>query len=277
MFLCDQPSGYFPTQMIQKMIVHKECADFAKYLRFEDLENIHYEDIDYSGNLIDDDVETLMDDYFINSDEILQGFYRDNLLSDELLTEYDLDYLALGRVDDDNEIYDFPSILVGNRNQIREHVRKLWNNPVEVVSVKVERTVRRGKKPDGTEFDLDINDSRDGALHVYTPEGTRNHCFCQMCHRLKPYRLIEVNNIEKLPTHYFSQLRIALCLECSKKFEYYRDNEAIRTSFANRIKTTTILPNNGTVDVKISGEEKITFTAKHLAEVQEILLQKPKK
>ena len=208
--------------------------------------------------------------------KILRGFYKDGQLSDELLSEYELDYLALGRSNDFGDSYEFPSDPVVNRNSLREHIRKQWRNPVKVVSVEVKRSVYRGQNRDGTTFDLGIKDAREGALKIYTPEGTYEHCFCQMCHQVKPYRLMEVNNIEILPKYYFPQLRVALCLECSKRFEYLRGNASIRDAFISAIKKAS-LQNQGTIDIEIGHDETITFTGKHLAEVQEILNQMPKK
>ena len=274
LFLCDQPSGYFPVKMIQRLIVHKECEEFARFMRRSDLNGIHYDDIDYYETLTADDVETLLDDYFINSEEILRGFYRDGLFPDELLSEYELEYLAIGRANDYGESYQFPTAPVRDRASIRNHVQELWKAPVAVVSIKEERTVQKGKNRDGSTFDLGIQDARNGALQIYTPEGTNKLCFCQMCHRVKPHKLIEVNNIEVRPQFYFPQLRIALCLECSKRFESLRNNAAIRTEYINAIKSASI-QNQGTVDIRIGHEDTITFTAKHLAEVQEILQQMP--
>ena len=277
LFICSQPTGYFPTKMIQELIVHKECIGLAKYLCCEELNIIHYDDIYSKETLTADDVETLLDDYFDNSEEILRGFYKDDLFPDELIRNYNLDYLAIGYIGDNNEDYDFPVSPIGNRNSLREHIKKQWQNPVKVVSVVEERKVQKGQNIDGNTFDLSINDAREGALKIYTPYGARDRCFCQMCLRVKPYKLIEVNNIELHPTHYFPQLRIALCLECSRRFIFYRLNSAIRDTFIESIKSMHISPNQGTVDVNIGDEDKITFTAKHLAEVQEILLQKPSK
>ena len=95
-----------------------------------------------------------------------------------------------------------------------------------------------------------------------------------MCRRVKPHRLIKVNNIEAQPKYYFPQLRIALCLECSKHFEYLRNNKTIRTGFINAIKNASI-QDQGTIDIRIDREDTIRFTAKHLAEIQEILRQRP--
>lgn len=275
LFLCDQPEGYFPVEMIQRLIVHSECAAFAKYLRCSDLRDIHYEDVDYYDVLTADDVETLVDDYFVNSEEILRGFYRDGLLPEELLNEYDLEYLALGRTSDyEDESYEFPYDPVGDWNSLKNHVRKQWESSVRIVATKVERTVYKGQNKNGSLFELGINDAREGALRTYTPEGAHKLCFCQMCHRVKPYRLIEVNNIEVRPRYYFPQLRVSLCLECSKRFEFLRSNTAIREDFIKAIKNTQV-QNQGIVEVPIGREDTVSFTAKHLAELKEIFNQMP--
>ncbi len=109
------------------------------------------------------------------------------------------------------------------------------------------------------------------------PEGTQDCCFCQMCGNVKSKRLIEVNNIDIEPKYYFPQLRVVLCLECSKRFEYKRKNERIRKEYLAFIRNTEI-GDQGTVDIPIDPEEdgnKIRFTATHLAEIQEILRQMP--
>ncbi len=274
LFLCNQPSGYFPVRMIQKMIVHKECSTFAQFMRLSDLSGIHFDDVDYNETLTADDLETLLDDYFINSEEILRGFYRKGLLPDELLKEYELEYLAIGRASDYGESYQFPAVPVKDRSLLKKHVQELWQHPISVISVDEMHTVQKGKNQDGSTFGLDIRDARDGVLHIYTPEGASKLCFCQMCHRVKPYKLIEVNNIQVMPRYFFPQLRVALCLECSKRFESLRNNSTIRKEFMNALKTATI-QNQGAIDVCIGHENSITFTATHLAVVQEILQNMP--
>ena len=272
LFICNEPTGYFPVKMIQRLIVHKECQDFAKYMKLSELCHIHYNEIGYKEFLTADDVECLLDDYFENAEEILRGFYKEGLLPDELLEEYGLEFISVGRAG--GEHYVFPMDPVIDRNSLINHVKRLLISPARIVSVKVERTVQKGQAKDGTRFELNVKDTREGALRTYMPEGTHNQCFCQMCHQVKPYRLIEVNNIEILPKYYFPQLRIALCLECSKRFEYLRNNSAIRKKYLNDIKNFNI-QNQGTVDIDIGREDKITFTGKHLAEIQEILRRMP--
>lgn len=101
-----------------------------------------------------------------------------------------------------------------------------------------------------------------------------------MCRKVKPYEWVEVNNIIAAPRYFFPQTRVALCLECSKKFEAMRSANAPKGKrgredpFAAALKAARIV--GGCVDVAI-GKESIRFTATHLAEIQEILRSMPDK
>ena len=97
-----------------------------------------------------------------------------------------------------------------------------------------------------------------------------------MCLKPKPKVYIEVNSIDILPEFFFSQLRLSLCLECSKRFEALRHNEPIRKAFIRCIKEY-VITDEGTVEIPIGNFDSITFTAKHLAEIQEIFRQIPPK
>lgn len=275
LFVSDQPKDYFPVDMIRRITAHPECKAFAKYIHCENLSTVHFEDLDYYEPLTDDDVETLLDDYFINSEEILRKFYQSGYLSEELLQRYDLTYLETERVGDDEQRYEFPSESVSNRTQLSLHVAKLLQRPIRIVTVYVKRAVHKGQVGSEEAFDLKISDAREGVLNIYAPEGTKKLCFCQMCRRVKPPSLIEVNSIESRPAYYFPQMRVALCLECSKRFESLRGNRPIREKFLETIEKTSVT-NQGAVDVPIGKSETITFTGRHLAEIQEIMKKMPK-
>lgn len=274
MFLCTQPTGYFAVEMLQRITVHKECAGFAEYIKCRSLSDVYYEDIDYCEQLTADDIESLQDDYFVHSEEILRGFNRDEFLSDELLDEYGLEYLGMGRMNDTYSEFSFPEKPVRDRLQLIQHIRAAVKNPVSIFSAKVERTVMKGRRTNGVVFDLSGNEARNNTLQIYTPEGAHKVAFCQMCLRPKPYMLMEVNNLEVKPKYYFHQTRIALCLECSKRFEALREKEIIRNQYMKAIRFADVTK-SGKVEIPI-GEETITFTATHLAEVQELLKQMPK-
>lgn len=269
-FLCDQPVGYFAVNLLQRMIVHEECSGLAEYIKCCSLSDIHYDDIDYDEDLTADDVEALQDDYFAHSEEILRGFYRDGYLSDELLAKYDMAYIGMGRPDEDSSEYDFPEDAVYDKNRLVQHVSELCKNPATIITVKMERSVSKGQKKDGTVFDLSANEVRNSTLQIYTPEGEKTRAFCQMCRRLKSHMLMEVNNLELKPKYFFPQTRVALCLECSKRFELMRENRSIRDDYLNAIRDAKI-SDEGKVEIPVGQEDILTFTATHLAEIQEIL------
>ncbi len=275
LFLCDQPCGYFPVDMLRRIIVHRECAGLAAYIKCRNLSDIHYDDIVHYEDLTADDIEALQDDYFAHSEEILRGFYRDGYLSDELLTEYDLAYLGMGRPDESYTEYSFPEKPVRDRAQLIQHVETALEDPVTIFTAKVERSILKGRRSNGVTFELSGNDARGNTLQIYTPEGAKKIAFCQMCRRLKPYMLMEVNNLERKPKYYFHQTRVALCLECSKRFEALREKNNIREEYLKAIRNANVSA-EGKVEIPVGREDTLTFTATHLAEVQELLKKMPK-
>lgn len=276
LFVCDK-SIYFTTKMIKSITVHDECKGLANDINIKSLRDIHFDDIHYSEKLTEEEIEDLVyvePDYFKNWEEILYRFHQRSLLSDELLNYYDLEYFTIQRLDDNYNKYDFPSEQVGNRELLNYHISKLWNSPAKILSVEEKRQVRKIRNKDGKLLDLNSNDAREETITRYSPYGEPNLCFCQMCGKLKDKKFIEVNNLELEPEYYFPQLRVALCLECSKHFESLRKNTSIRQRYFDSIKKTHITF-EGKIPIKIYDNNSLTFTAKHLAEIQEILKQSP--
>lgn len=279
LFICSQQSGYFGVKMLKRITVHKECVGLAKYINCRNLSDIYYEDVDYYEQLTADDIEAIMDDYFMHSEEIVRGFYRNEYLSDELLAEYDLEYLGMGRANDSYTEYTFPEKPVHDRAQLIRHVEKeSLKDLVIVFTEKVERSVQKGRrKSNGATFDLSGNDVRQRTLEIYTPEGTgKKISFCQMCLSVKDHKFMEVNNLELKPKYYFYQTRVALCLECSKRFELLRKNNNNREKYLKAICRADVLQ-GGKVQIPVGDGYTLTFTATHLAEIQEILKRRPKK
>lgn len=275
MFLCKQPVGYFAIEMLQGMTVHKECEGLAEFIKCRNLSDIYYDDIDYQEQLTADDVEALMDDCFVHSEEILRGFYRDEYLSDELLAEYDLEYIGMGHTNDYYTEYSFPENPVRDRAQLIQHIKSALKNPTTIFTEKVQRSVMKGRRSNGTVFDLSGTEIRNTTLQIYTPEGEKKIAFCQMCLRPKPWMLMEVNNLELKPRYYFPQTRVALCLECSKRFEALREKDNIREVYLKAIQNTSTA-GVGKVEIPVGHEDTLTFTATHLAEVKELLKKMPK-
>ena len=154
---------------------------------------------------------------------------------------------------------EFPEKQIKNYNSLKEHIRNAWKlapNPyVEKKYIK-----REPLKPiDKTSY----------TLNMYGSIYSKDKCFCQMCRKLYPNRYIERNDIEKVPSFAWNQMYLSLCLQCSKDFVLMRNNNTIWERFIKDIKNANVL-NVGIVQI-IIGDRTITFTATHLAEVQEIL------
>lgn len=278
-FICNEVTGYFQSSIILSVSVHDECKKLAEFLSYPLLSGIHYQDMPDVERLTGDDIEELSDDYFVNGEEILRNFYRDGKLSEELVAEYGLEYIAMQTSQDDDYL-EFPEKPVRNIEKLRNHIRLELKNPIKIIPVKVERTVHKGRDSNGREFGIDDRNIRKRTLEIYTPEGVHGRCFCQMCRKVKPYDLMEVNNIIAEPKYFFTQTRVALCLECSKRFEairlpnFQKSKQGGENTFITAIRQTRI-GSDGCVDIPI-GNETIRFTATHLAEVQELLKVMPK-
>lgn len=280
LFICKKVTGYFQSRIILAMSVHNECRKFADYLKCGELANIHYQDIRSVEALTQDDVDDFIDDYFVNAEEILRNYYRDGKLSDELVAEYGLEYIAMQSSQDD-EYLEFPEKPVKDFAMLHRHIQTELQNPRKIEKVKVERTVQKYIDSSGNMHGIDDNNVRKQTLTIYSPEGVYGRCFCQMCRKVKPYELMEVNNLIADPEYFFHQTRVALCLECSKSFEAIRTANALKRksgmddpvlSYIRGVSIGTA----GYIDVPITKDKTIRFTATHLAEIQEILLGMPK-
>ena len=277
LFICEEVTGFFQSPIILSMSVHDECKRLAEYLKCTSLSNIHYQDITSDADLTADDIEDFNTDYFANGEEILRNYYRDGKLSDDLVAEYGLEYIAM-QTSQDDEYLEFPDDPIKNLAKLRSHIQNELRTPKKIVKVKVERTVSKYRDSSGNMYSLEDNSVRKQTLAIYTPEGIHGRCFCQLCRKVKPYEFMEVNNIIAEPEYFFHQTRVALCLECSKQFEAIRwsnthsKKQGQGDPFLSAIRDTPI-GNAGHVDVLLtkSTGKTIRFTATHLAEIQEIL------
>ena len=274
LFVCEEVTGFFQSPIILSMSVHDECKKFAEYLKCASLSTIHYQDIVGDADLTADDIEDFNTDYFANREEILRNYYRDGRLSDDLVAEYGLEYIAMQSSQDD-EYLEFPDDPVPNIEKLRRHIQIQMGSPKKIVKTKVERTVNKYMDSSGNLYSLEDNSVRKQTLAIYTPEGIHGRCFCQLCRKVKPYEFMEVNNIIAEPEYFFHQTRVALCLECSKQFEAIRWSNAHGKKqgqgdpFLSAIRDAPI-GTAGHVDVLLtkSTGKTIRFTATHLAEIQ---------
>lgn len=251
--------------VIKDLVVSDAFVNLALYLECTDILEIHYDDIDVQLETISDaDIEDFQNEFTFGM-EILEGFIRDGIITDEQIEKFNLQYL-ISTSGDDDEYEDFPGKEVANLQKLRIHVRDMFrNNPNPYVEK--ERVVREPKNPVNKEAYI---------TSMYGSEYSEHKCFCQMCQRTVPKTHIERNDVQKQPKYGWDQMYLSLCLNCSKDYILLRNNNAVWEKFIGSIIETDV-ENEETVRVPI-GNKELAFTAVHLAEIQAIFeLEKEEK
>lgn len=275
LFWSNLKEDYFQVEMLLSLIVHPECRELAQKLRYEELKYIRYENLEIDEALTEDDVEALTDSYFQYSDELLHGCYRDGYLSRDLLEEHNLQYIGVTVSEGEMEHYTFPGEPVLNPKRLKIFIENQMRDRGKIVSVKCTRMVQKIQNKNGKTYDIPERETRDKTMERYEPEGRRDLCFCQMCKKVKSKAKIEVNRLEPEPLLYFHQMHVALCLECSVDFKAFRQNPEIEQRFLSTIRSESTA-NRPMIAVQLYKDRTITFTGTHLAEIQEILRQRPR-
>ena len=249
---------WYVGDLVRTMVVDSKYAALAEFLGCGEVETIHFDDIDYElDDVLDDDIEDLQCD-FVNFYEIIINLINEGLISDEQIAKYHLEFGMVGPDDDDDPYEEFPERPVQNISKLRKHIADKWSshrNPY------IERKYIVWKPKFGL-------DKANYSLSMYQSAFNPNKCFCQMCKRLTSRRYIERNDIEKNPAYAWDQMYLNLCLECSKDYKLLRNNEIIWQQFVQSIMRENPLQ-GGSIEIKIGGMS-VTFTATHLAEIQEI-------
>lgn len=250
---------YFAGPLILTYTVSEKYEKLAHYLNCPDILKIHYDDFDIEiEEILDDDIEDLQCE-FENFFEIISRMINAGLISDEQIERYNLDFGSSGSDDDDDVYEEFPEQEVKNVLSLRTHIQSLWKgskNPY------VEKQYIQWKP----KYALD---KKNYAYSMYQSMFSENRCFCQMCRQKVHKKYIERNDIEKAPAYAWNQMYLNLCLTCSKDYISMRYNDIVWGEFINAI--MAVKPSTaGKFEVPI-GNSTITFTATHIAEVQEIL------
>ena len=258
------------SELLRKMCAAQEAESLARALRWESVRWINYEDIParFVSSLSADDIEAFLDDNLYHGTEILRAFIADGYVSDELIEDYELQYLIEYRMTDADEAeYEFPNEPVADRKRLNRDIQERAKNPSRIVKVKEERTVDKVNY-NGKLTGLDHKEIRNRTMSRYTPANSRRDCFCQICKKVRNQMYIEVNNLESEPKCYWPEMRVSLCLNCSKWFVSFR-NSGEYPKFIESVRNADC-SGNRPIELKISNRT-ITFTQKHLAVIQEIL------
>ncbi len=94
--------------------------------------------------------------------------------------------------------------------------------------------------------------------------GNRYKGYCQMCG--KPNRFWEVVEIFNNPTKELEFMNLSLCPNCASKYRRLRNDRELMAEFANNLRSASFIDQSAIV-----GEDCITFTKVHLAEVKTVL------
>ena len=174
--------------------------------------------------------------------------------------KYHLEF-GLTESDDDDDLFEeFPDRPIRDLTRLRKHIQETWRSRPNPYTEKQYIIWKPQFPMDKTNY----------ALSMYQSKFYQNRCFCQMCKSLTPYRYIERNDIERNPAFAWEQMYLNLCLNCSKDYKLLRNNEVIWQQFLSNIMKINPMT-DGSFEVPIGSSSKsITFTATHLAEVQEI-------
>jgi len=267
-FISDNPEQYYNGELIPSHIIAKSCEKFAEFIGcFSRVNTVTYEQLKVTEPLTADDIESLYDDSIFYGLNILKKCRRDGYITDELNEVYGP--FDGGTDGDGDNNYDFPIEIV-------KGALKVSSVPREII---VENEIRKVAKivlPNGNKQLLTNSEAHANLIDRYRPDGHRDICFCQMCRKPKNIKYIEVNSLVLAPKYYWPQLHMCFCLECSKRFEEYRRNERVIQKFYDGIAKASIhsdVPIEVVIDRNPDNEKciSITFTQKHLAEIQEIL------
>lgn len=261
--------GYFCGPLLCSRIVSKEAAELAKLIRCPDISVIMYDDLEIDTDLTADDIEDLRSGYVRRGYYILEQCMVDGLISDELIQRYGLEGVKRTDYGEYFDEDDFPNEPIKNIVNLRSKLATLCLVARKIVKVQEPRTVDKVQLPSGKQQLLDSAEIREDTMKRYRPTMNTDGCFCQMCRAVKSTEYIEVNNILVKPEYYWPQMRVALCLDCSKRFKLMRGNPDIIKTFYKNIRHAD-LQSASAIKVPI-GNADIRFTQTHLAEIQEIL------
>ena len=255
----NKDKNYFDGNFLASLCIDEDYEGFAKFLEIHDLSRISYEDIPTNiAKITSDDIEDLRACFSSEKYvELIKGLIKKELVPEELILKYGLEY---GPIKENlNFDEDFPLSDVKNREKTLQKIRTDWTH---------------GKNPYEMRQYINwvpkfANNLKHEYLYNMYGSEDEGYCFCQLCKRKISTRYTEANEIEKEPAFAWKQMYVLLCLECSKDYKAYRNDDKIWYDFVSDIMNVTF-PSCGLFDISL-GDIKIRFTAVHITEIQEIL------
>ena len=273
-FVCSQSMIDELGPVAKVVVVAPKCRKLAQLMECEHITQVTYNRLgDAPWEFEERDIQLFKRADFAHGDDILILAARNGRISEELALQYGLSQgLAATRVD---RSCTFPTEPVPDILRLKAHIREQLDNPIAIIGKTVQRIVPFGRTADGAEFDLSSAKCRGEMLARYSAVEDRGVAFCQMCGKPRRHAFMEVNAIELKPEYYWSQMRLCLCLECSKRFELLRNDEMFRADFFRKLRSVDLgnLRDNVRVRMPLRGGEafEVVFTRAHISEIREIL------
>ena len=247
----------FSGNLLKSLILADDYKAFGEFLDLPDIIKIHFEDLNNPTQTItDDDIKDL--EWLDNYSELIRCLIEKGVIPDDQIKNYKLEcFVAVFIPSRGYNDGDFPENPVKNMTSLQRHITRICDTPNDFVQRKITHTVWMSSQP------FEKNYPR-----TEYPSAVSGRYFCQMCKKAFDNRYIERNEIESEPKFAWEQMILSLCLHCSKDYILLRNNKKIREDFIDAIMNQQIGA-EGTYEIPI-GDKSITFTATHLAEVQEI-------
>ena len=268
-FITTLESGYFYGKLLNSHIASKEAMELAKLIGCRDISLVSYEDLNIRTQITADDIEDLQMPEIRYGYHILEQCIFEGFISDELIEKYGLSGIKRTDYTGVFDESDFPNEPVKNHNNLRAQIQSQSRSARQIIKVQELRTVDKVRLPNGKEQLVNSGEIRENTIKRYRPASNTDGCFCQMCRTVKSTEYIEVNNIWAHPKYYWPQMRVSLCLDCSKRFEAMRSNKEIIEQFYRSIESANVHTSEP-ITIQI-GNADIRFTQTHLAEIQAIL------
>lgn len=268
-FITTLESGYFYGKLLNSHIASKEATELARLINCRDISVISYDDLNIRTQITADDIEDLQMPEIRYRYHILEQCIFEGFIAEELIEKYGLSGIKRTDYTGVFDESDFPNEPVKNHNNLRARIQSQSRSARQIIKVQEMRTVDKVRLPNGKEQLINCGEIRENTLKRYRPSSNTDGCFCQMCRTVKSTEYIEVNNIWAQSKYYWPQMRIALCLDCSKRFEAMRSNKELIEQFYRSIESTNVHTSEP-ITIQI-GNADIRFTQTHLAEIQAIL------
>lgn len=273
-YVSDEAPFFYEGTLFQKHVAAQECKRLAGLIGCKKLEEVYFEDLDIRQPLTEDDLDYLQSVVSLQHGfEILLTCKRRGLIPQELRDDLNIDGLSpVVEECDPDEIDKLFNDPVGDPRVFQKHMQKVIDDRAEIIHRDVTRSVRYIRYRSGKEEELRYADIRTRAIQRYSlPQ--KDLCVCQMCQTTVRPQYVKVNNAFKAANqehvYYWKECGLTFCLMCSKHYEELRQNDDFHGRFIDAIRHANA-NEAGTIQIPI-GTEKVRFSQKHLAELQEIL------